>query len=382
MDVTNLKRGAGLSGEVAYLFAYDLAYDMKREPVTRLLGESIKPFDAGPSRPSPRSFGFYRPQTVKLPPRRCDAAGRSELPGVDVRRTVKLFPVGAVSVVYRINFEVAALEDLMAWHRMTLDGQPIEASADALAAQVLAELSPHLIRPHRELASAESYTIFCIERGCLSIDEAAPQCATAAAWLEAHRRPIARLLTEETGRSRLSEQEVQQATATHLSYYEQDLVVIDWDAALIVDEPQNFDEILHVMELANVQLEELAAYDRMLDWAMERSYRDVAKPPRGGMDREFTRHLRELRIDLARFSDELSNITKFFGDWHLARLYQAAANKFHLGDWDRTVEQKLQTLAEFYQLLKQDQMNRYMLYLEAAIVVLFIIDLVAIFASA
>ena len=52
------------------------------------------------------------------------------------------------------------------------------------------------------------------------------------------------------------------------------------------------------------------------------------------------RELREIRIDLARFSDELSNITKFFGDWHLARIYEAIASRFHLGDWHRNHRQE------------------------------------------
>ena len=54
-------------------------------------------------------------------------------------------------------------------------------------------------------------------------------------------------------------------------------MVVDWDAALIIDEPQNFDETLYVMELANLQLAELEAYDRMLDDALERAYRDLSR---------------------------------------------------------------------------------------------------------
>jgi hypothetical protein len=91
------------------------------------------------------------------------------------------------------------------------------------------------------------------------------------------------------------------------------------------------------------------------------------------------RELRELRIDLARFSDELQNITKFFGDWHVARIYEAIAARFHLSDWHRTIEEKIKTLGDLYQLVKSDQQTRWMLLLELAIVVLFIIDLVALF---
>ena len=87
------------------------------------------------------------------------------------------------------------------------------------------------------------------------------------------------------------------------------------------------------------------------------------------------RELREIRIDLARFSDELSNITKFFGDWHIARIYENIAARFHLGDWHRTIDEKLQTLDNLYQLLNQDRTNRWMLTLEVTIVLLFIVDL-------
>ena len=105
------------------------------------------------------------------------------------------------------------------------------------------------------------------------------------------------------------------------------------------------------------QLAELEAYDRLLDDALERSYRDLGERPlrpRGHTMRE----LREIRIDMARFNDELSNITKFFGDWH------------------RTIDGKLKTLDDLYQILKHDQNNRFMLWLEIAIVLLFVIDLV------
>ena len=82
-----------------------------------------------------------------------------------------------------------------------------------------------------------------------------------------------------------------------------------------------------------------------------------------------------LRIDLARMSDELSNITKFFGDWHLARIYQALASRFHLSDWHKTTDEKLKTLDDLYQLFAADRNNRYMLILEITIVLLFVIDL-------
>ena len=91
------------------------------------------------------------------------------------------------------------------------------------------------------------------------------------------------------------------------------------------------------------------------------------------------RELRDLRIDLARFNDELSNITKFFGDWHLARLYEGTAARFHLGDWHGSIERKLRTLDDLYQLLKHDQNNLVMVGLEIIVVVLFVVDLLILY---
>jgi hypothetical protein len=136
---------------------------------------------------------------------------------------------------------------------------------------------------------------------------------------------------------------------------------------------------LYVMELANVQLAELEAYDKLLDDVIESSYRDVAERGRGRSRRATMKQLAEIRIDLARLSDELSNITKFFGDWHLARVYHGISTRFHLTEWHRTIDEKLKTLDDLYQLLKSDQNNRWMLFLEITIVLLFIVDLAGIF---
>ena len=144
---------------------------------------------------------------------------------------------------------------------------------------------------------------------------------SAESWLEAHRRQVAALLTQEDDIRYLSRQEADESTGRYLSYYQNDVVVIDWDAALLVDEKADFAETLYIMELANLQLAELEAYDRLLDNALERSYRDLGRARWRGRA-HILHELRELRIDLTRLSDELSNITKFFGDWHLARIYE------------------------------------------------------------
>jgi hypothetical protein len=275
---------------------------------------------------------------------------------------------------------VSTLGELVAFHDLRFsDGTYLYDEVRQLADDVRREMHLHYNRPVDQLRDEEAYTVFCIQSPVTSGEQGdGASVKSAEEWFQLHRREIAALITEEPDVARLSEQEAIESTSRYFSYYDRDLAVIDWDAALVADEPQFFDETLYLVELANVQLAELEAYDRMLDDAVERSYRDLAgRRWRGGWQRSGVQNeLREIRIDLARLSDELSNITKFIGDFHLARLYQGLSARFHLGDWHRAIDEKLKTLDDLYGLLKTEQNNRWMLVLEVSIVFLFVIDLI------
>jgi hypothetical protein len=360
-------------GEVVYIYAFDIAYELTRRSIPELLGQPVAQFVVDASKRSPRHLFFYKPQMVRLPAlERIGPRG-----AVRVERIVKLLPVGAISITVRVPFAVDQIEDLVAYHDLQFRNGSLNEEVRRLAEEVRTALAPYCVRPVQHLVEEEAYTTFCIESP-LTTPTGEP--LSAEDWLQVHRREVASLLTQEPEIDHLSKQEAEESTGRYLSYYDHDLVVIDWDAALLIDQRENFDETLYIMELANLQLAELEAYDRLLDDALERSYRDLGQRPTRRRN-DMLRDLREIRIDLARFSDELSNITKFFGDWHLARIYQSISARFHLSDWHRTVDAKLKTLDELYQLVKHDQTNRWMLILETTIVLLFIIDVVILIAG-
>ena len=355
-------------GEVAYIYAFDIAYDMKRQPVVTLLGQSLQNYSIGPSKRSPKQLLFYQPQMAKLPQEQRNINDKV----IQIQRGIKVFNVGAISILIRVPFQVEKIEDLVSYHELKFSQSSIEDEALELAEQAKQELEPYCLKPVSSLSQVENYTVFCLHDLPHIHDRSSDQAEN---WLKANRRDVAGLLTEEANTTYLSEQEALESTGQYLTYYSHDLVVVDWDAALVVGEKDSLDDVLHIMEVANVQLVELSAYDRLLDGSLDKAYRDLAKR-RVRFQREIHRNLREIRVDLARFSDELSNITKFFGDWHLARIYTRLSNRFHLNDWYRVIREKLRTLGDLYQLLQQDWVNFWMVLLEATIVLLFILDVI------
>src|ERR1044072_516251 len=89
-----LPKAQRYAGEVVYIYAFDVAYDMTRQPVRELLGQPVAQFVVDASKRSPRHLFFYRPQMVRLPPLERIGPGGA----LRVERIVKLLPVGAISI--------------------------------------------------------------------------------------------------------------------------------------------------------------------------------------------------------------------------------------------------------------------------------------------
>jgi hypothetical protein len=146
-------------GQVVYTYAFDIAYDMKRQPITELLGQPIQNYSIGPNKRSPKQLFFYRPQMVNLPQEQRLINNKT----VPVQRSIKIFNVGAISIQIRVPFEVEKIEDLVSYHDIKLNGSSLEEEMMQLARQAWQELSPYCIRPVSELRQSEDYTIFCLD---------------------------------------------------------------------------------------------------------------------------------------------------------------------------------------------------------------------------
>src|SRR5215469_2175299 len=135
-------KARGYRGEVVYIYAFDVAYEMVRQPVRELLGQPVAQFVVDASKRSPRHLFFYRPQMVRLPPlERIGPHGP-----VRVERVVKLLPVGALSITVRVPFEVTQIEDLVAYHDLQFSNGSLNDEVRRLAEEVRQELKPYFIQ--------------------------------------------------------------------------------------------------------------------------------------------------------------------------------------------------------------------------------------------
>src|SRR4051812_39523140 len=180
----SLPSARGYKGEVVFIYAFDVAYEMVRQPVRELLGQPVAQFVVDASKRSPRHLFFYRPQMVRLPPlERLGSRGPMRM-----ERVIKILPVGAVSITVRVPFEVQHIEDLVEYHDLQFSNGSLHEEVRRLAEEVRRELASYFIRPVTQLAEEEAYTVFCLESPLLTQDAAALRTEN---WLNAHRREVA-----------------------------------------------------------------------------------------------------------------------------------------------------------------------------------------------
>src|SRR5262245_34515161 len=136
---SSLPKVTHYTGEVVYIYAFDVAYEMLRRPLRELLGQPVAQFVVDTSKRSPRHLFFYRPQMVRLPPvERIGPRGP-----VRIERVIKLLPVGAISITIRVPFEVDHVEELVAYHDLQFSNGSIHEEVRHLAEEVRAELASY-----------------------------------------------------------------------------------------------------------------------------------------------------------------------------------------------------------------------------------------------
>ena len=339
------------------LFAYDIGLAIDLEACARLLATVTERLAIDPKHRTLQDFG-YRPAPLHVTqetPALTFGTYRSE-----TRVDMVLYDFGAVSMTYRIPlqgpwFGLLGLSDDLYDNSVLLH----EARQDV--EQLLAIVQSTVQRPH--IADfVEDYVIFQIEA------------FTTACRLEELRvtyaQEVAQLLRVE--HMPLATQEVQDVLSHQITHGLDELIVIDWHAALLYAREAH--DVRAVLEFANVQLLEMRYLDERLDAALDQAYATLSRragrrPRLPGSSSADLHRIAQMQVDSAMLFEGVNNALKLLGDQHLARVYRLASQRFHLEEWDASILRKLHTLESIYTKIADWTTTRRMETLEWIIII-------------
>ena len=150
----------------------------------------------------------------------------------------------------------------------------------------------------------------------------------------------------------------------------------EWNSA-IVYEPSRERDIVDVLEFALAHLLEVRYYDDVLDRRLSEVY-DAVRLGRERLWRNpFSSIVREANtryIEFSELMERIDNSLKVVGDFYLATIFRAAAKRFRIPDWQQSITRKMDLLARVSGLLQGETNVRRSLFLEIAILLLFVFE--------
>ena len=346
------------NGTCFVIFAHDAARSINLELAERRVHEATQRQTMPHKRRAPSYFEYQPP-----PLRVSQATEPVHVGKFPARGSVDLllYDFGAVTVTY--SFPIAGpFADLLQLSEELYDNELL-LSDSRLRVNQLLQVMGEAATQASVAPVVEDYVIFHIESFAQPFDTSR--------FCSEQRRQIAQILRAE--RQILSDQEVDDAISTRISFGTEDLTIADWNAALLVD--REGEDVRAVLEFANVELLEMRYLDQRLDRALDQAY-DALSRPSFNLLRVFgyysaaLRRVAELQVDNAILFEGVNNTLKLLGDQYLARVYRLVNRRFHLDEWDASILRKLQTLESIYEKISDQAANRRMEILEWVIIIL------------
>ena len=289
--------------------------------------------------------------------------------GKTARVRAKIYDYGTVSI--KLSFDFSGK-----WKDFAEMTRCLRQSEDLLSAanRALTDFKPQIASAFDKVHAPLVEDFFIIEV------ESFQQPVYAVNLLNEYGSALAGLLLGES--RRLTSDEQTEALRVRFSYFDNDLVVIQWDSAFIYDTREGIEAASSILEFANTQLAELRTYDARLDAELDTIYkmdwvRDRPKWLVGphAIEQRAAR-LRSLLVDIHELADRSSNSLKIIGDAFYARLYRGAASRLSLADWGQQMNSKLNSINEVYRFLTDQAMHARSEVLELIIIFLIAVEIV------
>jgi hypothetical protein len=347
-------------GAFRAFFVYDVAdaVDLRQVRTVRGAGSARAPLQL--RREASSEFIQYpiAPLIVQLP----------DLEGYGAKVRIKIFDYGVVSIRLSVPF-AGSWNDYAALSRRLRRDTGLEAAARAALDDVLVEIAATLDDPHEP--QIEDYFVLEVE--------AFDRPLTARELTTDLGSPLTQLLLFEERALVAAEQT--EALRVAFSYYDDDLVIVQWDAAFIYDPAEGGEATMDILEFANSQLVEFRTYDARLDEELDAIYalepgRSTRTFQRGRESADRADRVRFLLVDILELTDRTSNALKIIGDAYYARLYRAASSRLGLADWQRQIDAKLRSVSEIYRVFQDQAQYARSEFLEIIVIVLIAVEAV------
>ena len=196
--------------------------------------------------------------------------------------------------------------------------------------------------------------------------------------IESNKEVITELLIGLNEEKEISKEQINNVLKYKTRFYKEDYSIIHWNGALTVDNDAEYDDLLYIIELANIQFIKLRAYDDYIDNYLSEYLNLTKKKFRKGLDifnpiSNMINNITKMRVELEQITDMMDNFEKFFGKWYMAKIYYLASSAFEIPRWKKLIESRLDTVDDLYTMINNEKNRKKMLFLNFLTLLLFVL---------
>ena len=295
--------------------------------------------------------------------------GEAELgiPGIDGKATLagKIWDYGTLSVSMSFPLsDTLSISDLVALSAQLQNSPQVIQAVDQICLEKRNQVSQMIaaaLKLPSEWHTSEDYVIFQFTKPISLTD-----------------RTTSALLWGEENET-IAEVAHDQIVAQALQYSTQDLVLIDWNSAIIVEPTQNSD-IADVIEFALTHLLEVRYYDDLLDKRLQELYDKIENQRNSIFGNQYAKVSKDANrryIEFSEFMERIDNSLKGVGDFYLARVFRQAMRRFRIEDWQGSITRKMNLLARVSELLQGEVNVLRSHWLEITVIVLITFEILS-----
>lgn len=269
--------------------------------------------------------------------------------------SVNLFDYGKISVVFEIPIRQGTpLDEMRPVCQELYESSVLTKMAEEECAgyvdRVKSALRHHFAEAENTASDRtrmESFTIIFIEEL-----ENKPLAKDILAW-----PGLPKLIIGESAERLLGEKQTGDTLQHTDGYLDNDLVVIDWNSAFVL-EPSASRDIPDILEFSRSMLLQLLVYDDQLDLELRKIYQEFSKRRVGLTSILSTRYSKLARdvsarlVEVTEFNERIEKSFRVIGDYYLARIYRTAVNRFGIPVVRESISRKHELVEKVYDMLK------------------------------
>lgn len=355
-----------LKGKLNFLIAFDIGGEVDKATLS-----SIFKIQAGPeySKPVEVNYGTLTGLIV--------TEDRNKICKVFAYSDIYAMGVGIIRLVFDLPEGITVQDVIMATHinGIFVDGLDLNLYISRKMAEVREQLKV-VAKPKSYYVPTKKFNMIRLEKYEPDVDQAGLKKQFGA--------EITRFLSGETSHRTLHGKEIMDKLSHDISYYDEDLFLVSYEAALVKGCDDYFNDLRLYLELGLALSFLYHIYDWKIDGEISQAFKAIKTAQKSTIFTQAPRRLErsllkvsEFKLDILDNLEDLMNPLKVTSDWYYQSAYERILKLLKVNDYENIVSHKIDALEDLYSTAQEISYSKMALITEIIIILLIAFEVIA-----